>query len=61
MPRMFQLEDIQEADENMEGFCTSCGEVRSNTECDATNYPCECCGENKVFGAMELLVMGRVE
>lgn len=33
-----------------EGICTNCGELRSECEPDAENYPCESCGENKVVG-----------
>ncbi len=47
------LEDI--------GYCTVCGDERCNTEPDAENYPCEGCGRNTVFGAQQLLLMGRIE
>ena len=39
------------------GFCVACGKTRKGCEPDARNYPCEKCGENKVFGAEELLLM----
>ena len=39
------------------GFCTACGEDADGCEPDARNYRCECCGERKVFGAAELLLM----
>ena len=62
MPRRtFDLEDIQEAIEDNTGFCISCGASRDCCEPDARNYPCEECGENQVFGAEELLLMGLVE
>jgi hypothetical protein len=38
------------------GFCIACGEDADGCEPDARNYPCECCGENQVFGAQELLL-----
>ena len=41
------------------GFCLSCGEEADSCEPDARNYKCESCGENKVFGAEEVLVMGQ--
>jgi len=41
------------------GFCLSCGEEADSCEPDARNYKCESCGENEVFGAEEVLVMGQ--
>ena len=40
------------------GFCTACGQEADGCEPDARNYPCESCGERKVYGASELLMMG---
>ena len=40
------------------GFCTACGQEADGCEPDARNYPCESCGERKVYGASELLIMG---
>jgi hypothetical protein len=53
------IEDIIEAVEADDylGFCTACGEQATNVEPDAENYECESCGENKVFGAEQLLIM----
>lgn len=45
-----------EADDNL-GFCTSCGEEAWNVEPDARRYVCEVCGQPKVYGAEELLIM----
>ncbi len=39
------------------GFCTSCGEDAYGVEPDARGYPCEACGEERVYGASELLLM----
>ncbi len=39
------------------GFCIACGASCDGVEPDAHDYECEVCGENKVFGAEELLVM----
>ena len=58
MSELFTIEEIQAADEAMEGFCIECGDIRSNCEPDARKYHCESCGEDQVFGAMECLVMG---
>jgi len=40
------------------GFCIKCGEERDGCEPDARNYPCDACGENSVYGASELIIMG---
>lgn len=39
------------------GFCTACGAEHEGCEPDAREYPCESCGEKKVYGAEELLIM----
>lgn len=39
------------------GVCLSCGVERDGCEPDARDYPCEACGENKVYGASEILMM----
>ena len=39
------------------GFCLACGEERDGCEPDAENYPCEACGEHKVMGASELMMV----
>jgi len=48
--------EATEMDENM-GFCTACGADAFGVEPDARGYECEECGERKVFGAEELLLM----
>lgn len=40
------------------GFCLACGEAADGCEPDACNYTCEACGEDEVFGAEEVLMMG---
>ena len=57
----FTLEEIEEAMNDQGGFCTNCGASCACCEPDARNYPCEECGEMSVFGAEELVVMGRVK
>jgi len=59
-PIQFSLEQIEEASDDMGGFCTACGAEAFNIEPDARNYECESCNEKKVFGAMELVLMGLV-
>jgi hypothetical protein len=39
------------------GFCLACGNEQEGCEPDARNYVCEACGERKVFGAEELVLM----
>ena len=38
------------------GFCIACGADHDNCEPDAREYECYECGENKVYGAAELLL-----
>lgn len=39
------------------GFCVACGEEADGCEPDARRYECEFCGEHKVYGADEILMM----
>lgn len=39
------------------GICIACGEEQDGCEPDARAYECESCGEAKVYGAEELLLM----
>ncbi len=39
------------------GFCIACGADADGCEPDACNYPCEDCGENKVFWSSEIMLM----
>lgn len=62
MPKVtFTLEQIEEADAELGGFCIACGEEAYGVEPDARNYECESCGERQVFGAAEIALMGLVE
>lgn len=54
------LEEVNEMDENCEGFCLACGNIQQGVEPDATKYECEDCGAHKVYGAAELALMGLV-
>lgn len=45
-----------ELDDNL-GICLACGEEAYGVEPDARRYECESCGERKVYGAEELLMM----
>ena len=47
-----------QADE-LAGFCVACGEQFDGLlEPDARNVHCESCGEDQVFGAEEIMLMG---
>jgi hypothetical protein len=46
--------------ENNQGFCLACGETQDGVEPDARKYECESCGESKVYGVEELVLMGLV-
>jgi hypothetical protein len=39
------------------GFCLACGNEQDGCEPDARNYPCESCGERRVYGAEELVLL----
>jgi predicted RNA-binding Zn-ribbon protein involved in translation (DUF1610 family) len=39
------------------GFCLECGAEVEGVEPDASEYQCEECGEPRVFGAEEILLM----
>ena len=52
----------QDLREDYSGICIKCLTVRhGDTEPDAQNYPCDNCGENKVQGIEDLLIMGLIE
>lgn len=57
----FSLEAVEDADVNQEGFCISCGFCQGGCEPDAREYTCEDCGENTVYGAQKILLMGLVK
>ena len=39
------------------GFCLACGAEHDECEPDAREYLCEQCGERKVYGAAEIIMM----
>jgi hypothetical protein len=47
--------------DGMGGACLNCEERVREVEPDARKYKCEFCGEMKVYGFEELLMMGEVE
>jgi hypothetical protein len=58
MPKI-SVDQILEAvqSENDMGFCLACGAEAYGVEPDARRYECEACGQRKVYGAEELLMM----
>lgn len=59
-----QLEEALQSNEtgfSSFGFCLSCGELADGVEPDARKYVCECCGDRSVYGAEEILIMGRID
>lgn len=57
---MPSMEEVKEMIDAQEGFCLSCGAQQDGVEPDARNYKCDACGEYKVFGAEELVLMDLV-
>lgn len=43
------------------GGCIACGFIQEGCEPDAREYKCEKCGEYKVYGLEELLLMDEIE
>ena len=39
------------------GICIACGEDAEGCEPDAREYTCDCCDENAVYGAEELMLI----
>ena len=58
---VFTLEEVEEAEESMSGYCVRCGAMRDTCEPDARKYPCDDCGQMAVYGTDELMIMGLVE
>lgn len=54
------VEEYQQGDEEGEGRCLACGEVADCCEPDAREYTCDYCGEARVYGLGELLIMGEI-
>jgi hypothetical protein len=57
---MIPLEEVEAAMEEYTGFCLACGESQGGCEPDARKYECESCGKKAVYGAEEVVMMGRV-
>ncbi|TXH55961.1 MAG: hypothetical protein E6Q97_07625 [Desulfurellales bacterium] len=55
------IDEIQEMDDNQQGWCVNCGEVQDGCEPDACKYKCESCDKYTVYGSAWLAVMGWVK
>jgi hypothetical protein len=53
--------EYAEFDESNLGVCLNCGATRDGCEPDAREYSCEACDANAVYGAQELMMMGKIE
>lgn len=40
------------------GMCVACGDFQDGCEPDAREYKCDSCGERRVYGLEELVLMG---
>lgn len=60
-PKRFKMEDIEPAIEDQVGFCTFCGAEKDGCEPDAEDYECDSCGAHGVYGAEQLIVLGKVD
>lgn len=54
------VETLQQCDRDQTGFCLACGYNGTPAEPDAARYECEECDSRKVFGTLELALMGLV-
>lgn len=52
------IEELEDMDENNEGFCVGCGDIVPGVEPDVSKALCEVCEQHKVYGASELALMG---
>ena len=59
-PRTFTMQQVEEASGMQCGFCLECSAMQECCEPDARKYRCDNCGKSEVYGAEELLLMGRV-
>lgn len=63
LPKGLNIETVLEAAERQmfgtdnPGFCLACGNEQEGCEPDARRYTCEACGEKKVYGAAEIVMI----
>lgn len=56
----FTLEELQDADDNSEGFCLACRTPRECCEPDASAYKCDDCGKHAVYGPHWIALAGLI-
>jgi Zn finger protein HypA/HybF involved in hydrogenase expression len=54
-------EEFVEHEDAMEGICLNCGEWIDGVEDDAEEGFCDYCGKQKVVGAGQALVLGKLD
>lgn len=54
------LQRVQEADDSCCGFCISCHHEQAGVEPDGEKYQCEECGERRVYGAAQCVLLGYI-
>jgi hypothetical protein len=57
--RILELTESEMFGTENPGVCLACGEERDGCEPDARKYECYSCGERYVYGAAEILLMGK--
>jgi hypothetical protein len=55
-----KLTNIMFSDMSGAGWCLACGRDTDGVEPDARKYTCDSCGEKKVYGIPELVMMNLV-
>lgn len=58
---LMREEEYQDLTADQYGLCLYCGAESECVEPDACGYKCEACGMNKVYGAENALLMGRIK
>jgi len=57
-PFRFTVEELEEADDDMVGFCLACRATRDCCEPDAERYRCDECGAHAVYGPHWIAICG---
>ena len=57
LERVIEAVERQQTSLDNPSFCLECGAEADGCEPDARDIECEACGEHRVYGAEELLIM----
>lgn len=60
MKKMTESE-YRAGDQNGDGICLECGNTQGCVEPDAEDYICDSCGEARVYGLEQALLIGELE